>query len=267
MGGAILSGLASLEPCPDLLVIDPSEAVAERYATSAIKHSPHVSEIASASVVILAVKPQIGAQVAVQVQPVLRQDQLLISILAGTTLETLTSWFPNHQRIIRSMPNTPMAIGKGMVGLAPLPGLDQSAISLAKKIFEISANVLVVQEEAMDALTAVSGSGPAYVFKFAESLHQAAIHLGFSTLEAKILVETTLQGSVDYLVHKSAEESHRTNNPAAFPAATLREQVTSPAGTTAAALTTMDEGCLMELMQKALEAARNRSIELARSAT
>ena len=142
MGGAILTGLTALDPCPQLAVIDPSPAVAERYQSGPIKHFSDMAAMTEADVMILAVKPQIGAAVAEQVAPFLRPEQLLISILAGTTLDTLQSWFPGHSRIIRAMPNTPMAIGKGMVGLAPLPALEKNDIAVAQQIFAVSAKGL-----------------------------------------------------------------------------------------------------------------------------
>ena len=115
----------------------------------------------------------------------------------------------------------------------------------------------------MDALTAVSGSGPAYVFRFAEAMFEGAKHLGFSPLEAKTLVSTTLQGSVDYLLSQAEAQSGAENDPSIFPAGELRKQVTSPGGTTAAALKQIDEGNLMGILKNALEAACQRSKELA----
>ena len=105
------------------------------------------------------------------------------------------------------MPNTPMAIGKGMVGLAPLPALEKGGHCPRPGNFSVSAKVLVVEEGAMDALTAVSGSGPAYVFRFAEAMFEGAKDLGFYPLEAKTLVSTTLQGSVDYLLSQAEAQS------------------------------------------------------------
>jgi pyrroline-5-carboxylate reductase len=267
MGTAILNGLVTLDPKAQLKVIDPSPSVADRFAKSPIEHFFSMDAISTSKIIILAIKPQIGVTVAEQLRPHLQPDQLVISILAGTTLSTLQRWFPEHQHIIRAMPNTPMAIGKGMVGLSPLNNIDSLHIAVAQQIFSISAEVLVVEEAEMDALTAVSGSGPAYVFRFAEAMFAGALNLGFSKQQAKTLVSTTLQGSVDYLIEKAAEEVQTSGDAAAFPADRLREQVTSPGGTTAAALNTLDNGNFVLLMQQALEAARDRSLELAQNAS
>jgi pyrroline-5-carboxylate reductase len=145
-----------------------------------------------------------------------------------------------------------MAAGLGMVGIAPGPGADADTMDLAETVFAPSAKVLRCTEDRIDALTAVSGSGPAYCFLFAEAMMAGAQALGFSADEAQLLVGQTLRGSIAYL---DGQEG--------YPAAQLRSQVTSPGGTTAAALSVFADADFTGLVERALVAARNRGQELA----
>jgi pyrroline-5-carboxylate reductase len=184
--------------------------------------------------------------------PHLGPEHTLISILAGTTTATLSRCFPTAGAVVRAMPNTPMAAGLGMVGIAPGPGADADTMDLAETVFAPSAKVLRCTEDRIDALTAVSGSGPAYCFLFAEAMMAGAQALGFSADEAQLLVGQTLRGSIAYL---DGQEG--------YPAAQLRSQVTSPGGTTAAALSVFADADFTGLVERALVAARNRGQELA----
>lgn len=262
MGSAIVHSLLRLSNPPPLLIVDPAQEVAKRFSNTAVSVSSEHAAVAHSKVIILAVKPQIGETVALNLRPHLRPDHLLISILAGTTLATLNTWFPHHQHIIRAMPNTPMAIGEGMIGLAPKPGLDPDLINLAQQLFGAAGSVMVIKEEAIDGLTAISGSGPAYLFRFAEGLFQAALKQDFSPVQARQLVSQTLSGAVNYLLSQ-VDEQAGSDDDFFFPAAILRQQVTSPGGTTAAALEVFDQGNLVPLIANAVAAAQSRSRELA----
>jgi pyrroline-5-carboxylate reductase len=150
------------------------------------------------------------------------------------------------------MPNTPLAIGKGMVGLCAGANATARDLDVAEAVYAPSGKVLRVSDEArMDAITAVSGSGPAYFFRFAEALVEGAMALGFTRDEAVLLVGQTGAGSWDYLLRQG------------FEAKRLREQVTSPGGTTAAALKVMDDADYVGLLTRALQAAERRGKELA----
>lgn len=256
MGSAIISGLLSLEQPPSITVIDPSPQVAEHFAGTPVTVTTDQQQAAAAAIVVLAVKPQMGSAVAASLAPHLHDQQLLISILAGVQLRTLCKWFPALSRVVRAMPNTPMAINQGMVALSADGPSAAADLQLAQALFAPAAAVLCIPESRMDALTAISGSGPAYVFAFAEHFYNAARAQGFSDGEAQLLVSTTIQGASAYMASKMAPETP-------FPAAELRQQVTSPGGTTAAALAAFEAGGLGPLISQAVAAAAQRSRELA----
>ena len=177
----------------------------------------------------------------------------LVSILAGTPSRKLETWLPTGARVVRAMPNTPLAIGLGMVGLCAGTNAGDVDLARAEGLFAPCGKVLRVSDEGrMDAITAVSGSGPAYFFRFAEALVEAAERLGFTRDEAILLVGQTGEGSWKYLQQSG------------FEAAKLRQQVTSPGGTTAAALAVVDQADLTGLWVRALQAAEARGQELGR---
>lgn len=258
MGAAMVMGLLGESPAPAITIIDPSPAVRMRFADQpGVRVEADPAALAAAEVVILAVKPQVGAEVCRQLAPHLNQRHSLISILAGIPLATLSQWLPQVGRLIRAMPNTPMAIGQGMVGLAGDERCQAADLEQAAALFRPGAEVVIIAEAQMDALTAVSGSGPAYLFRFAEAMYEAALGLGLEATTAQSLVTTTLSGSAAYLQQRCREER-------SFVAGKLRDQVTSPGGTTAAALAVFDQGQLSELVQSAMVAARDRSLALAK---
>jgi len=165
----------------------------------------------------------------------------------------LASFLPAGARVVRAMPNTPLAIGQGMVGLCAGAHADAGDLALAEALFTPCAKVLRVTDEArMDAITAVSGSGPAYFFRLAEALVDAAMSMGFTADEAQLLVGQTGAGAWEYLLRSG------------FQAKRLREQVTSPGGTTAAALAVLEAADFTGLWTRALAAAEQRGRELAR---
>lgn len=252
MGSAIMAGLAALSSPPTITVCDPVAEVRERHAAAGRRVSATPEAAANSELIVLAVKPQQAASVLAELAPVLDQRHLVVSILAGTTTSSIADGLADGVRIVRSMPNTPMAIGQGMVGIAPGPGASEHDLDLAEALFSGAAKVLRTSEDRLDAVTAVSGSGPAYLFQFAESLVAGARDLGFSADEAALLVGETISGSIAYL-----------QSQAGFPAAELRRQVTSPGGTTAAALATLAAADFDTAIRQALRAAHTRALELA----
>jgi pyrroline-5-carboxylate reductase len=253
MATAMIGGLAALSPRPELTVSEPDATkhaafVAKGCATT----TDNRAAVAMASVVVLAIKPQMASQVVPQLAAAWHGDKLLISILAGTPTAKLQGWLGAGARVVRAMPNTPLAIGQGMVGLCAGANATARDLDVAEAVFAPCGKVLRVADEArMDAITAVSGSGPAYFFKFAEALVEAAMAIGFTRDEAVLLVGQTGAGSWEYL-QRSGFEAKR-----------LREQVTSPGGTTAAALRQLDDAGFNTLVVRALQAAERRGKELA----
>ncbi|MCL2020731.1 MAG: pyrroline-5-carboxylate reductase [Betaproteobacteria bacterium] len=206
----------------------------------------------AADIIILAVKPQQMREAIVPLVGSLER-QLVLSIAAGLPLATLSGWLAGFRRLIRAMPNTPALIGAGMTGLYALPEVQKEERDAAELVLRAVGEALWVEDEAeMDAITAISGSGPAYLFLFIESLEAAAGQLGFSADAARKLAIATTLGAARLAA--AAEE----------PPALLRERVTSKGGTTAAALAVMAENKVSEGIIAGAMAARERSREMAR---
>ncbi len=200
--------------------------------------------------VVLAVKPQTMSAVLAEIAPGVRPDQCFISIAAGVTLARLEATLGPQARVIRVMPNTPSLIGAGAAGIAPGTRATDADIALARRLFEAVGIAVVLDEKHLDAVTAVSGSGPAYVFFFVESLLEAAEYAGLERAVAEALVKQTILGAARMIVETGQ------------PPAKLREAVTSPGGTTAAALTVLREKNFTELIVQAVQAAVARSVQL-----
>ena len=208
------------------------------------------TEALQCDALLLAVKPQ---QMRAACAPLLAHldQQLLISIAAGLRLADLSRWLGGYGKLIRVMPNTPALIGAGVTGLFALPGVSEDEKRQAEQVMQaVGSTVWVDDESRMDAVTAISGSGPAYVFLFIEALQQAAGELGFTPQAARQLALDTVLGSAR-LAAQSAD-----------PASVLRERVTSKGGTTEAALRVMDERALKDIVTAAAAAACARSTEL-----
>jgi len=203
-------------------------------------------------VVVFAVKPQ-QMKEAARFTGLKDNANLVVSIAAGITLASLSRWLGGHARLVRAMPNTPALIGAGVAGLYALPGVSEAEKKQAETILgAVGSTVWIPDESLMDAVTAVSGSGPAYVFWFIEQLAAAGVNLGLSEEISQKLAIETVSGSVR-LAAQSAD------SPAA-----LRERVTSKGGTTEAALKAFEDQKLAERFLRALEAARDRGAELGR---
>jgi len=254
MGSALLEGWLRLGLAPNhVAVIEPSpspdiSALAKRGLTL----NPDLRALRDAAVVVLAVKPQIAAAAIAPLRAIVGAGTLVISIMAGQTLHFLVTALERAGALVRAMPNTPAAIGRGITVAVPVRASGAQR-QLAEALLSATGAVEWVDDEAlMDAVTAVSGSGPAYVFLLAEALAQAGVAAGLPVPLAQKLARETVSGSGE-LLHRSPLD-----------AAALRENVTSPGGTTAAALEVlMAQNGLKSLMEKAVAAATARSRQLA----
>lgn len=220
----------------------------QKYGVTALSDNRKVAE--KGEVVVFAVKPQNLSPVMADLNGHLKPTQLVLSIVAGARISTLTSGL-NHKRIVRSMPNTPAQIGEGITVWTATPEVTaQQKKSAGSILSAIGEEIYVDDEKYLDMATAVSGSGPAYFFLYVEALVEAAQQLGFTHEVAQKLVVQTMLGS-GHLIQQSGK-----------PPAELRRMVTSPGGTTAAALEELNKGQFNALVARAVKAAYNRAIEL-----
>jgi pyrroline-5-carboxylate reductase len=206
--------------------------------------------LAACDVIVLAVKPQQMRQVVAALQPFIAA-QLIVSIAAGIRSADLSRWLGGHQAIVRAMPNTPALIGKGITGAVAAAGVSAEQRAAADAILRaVGSTVWLSEESLIDPVTAVSGSGPAYVFYFMEAMQQAATELGLTPEQGIELAKATFAGATE-LALRSPE-----------PVGVLRERVTSKGGTTYAALTTMDSTGVKQGIVQAVKAAAARGKEL-----
>lgn len=257
MGGALISGLlaSGLDP-KTLLVQDPAAppGVAERLAAAGVEIVPEITALAKQPAVLLvAVKPQVMSEVFAKLARFAGPETVIISIAAGRTLASFEAHLAPGTAVVRAMPNTPAAIGRGITACIANAATGEAQKQLATTVLKAVGKVVWLEsEEQMDAATAVSGSGPAYVFWLTECLAAAGRAAGLPGHLADELARETVSGAGE-LLNRSADE-----------AAVLRNNVTSPGGTTAAALEVlMAPNGLEALMTEAVEAARRRSRELA----
>lgn len=204
--------------------------------------------VTEADLLILAVKPQVAESVVAGLPP-RRDGALVISICAGISLTRLQQWF-GSRRIVRVMPNTPLMVGTGASCFALIDRDDRAAAELTTRIFGAAGMVRQVSEEQLDAVTALSGSGPAYFFEFAEALRLAGMQLGLPDILALELAVQTMAGAAEMLRRGQGTPVE------------LRQAVTSPGGTTAAALAVMEQHDFRAVVAEMLTAARDRSCEL-----
>ena len=242
---------------PRVTVIEPdaqARASLEQRFGVATEAAPQASLVADA--LVLAVKPQVAATALAQARPLLaaNADAVLVSIAAGTTLAAIRAASGGHRSIVRAMPNTPALIGQGVTGLYVPEGTAAPLAALAERIVASTGTVVRLHDEAaLDAVTAVSGSGPAYVFYLIEAMIKGARAEGLADADARELVLATVRGAA--LLAEASDE----------PADVLRRRVTSPNGTTAAAIAEFDRRGVMEAIVAAIGAARRRSEELGAS--
>ena len=252
MASAMLAGLHKRHATLDCHIIEPFAPAREKLAGIGVTVHAAANRVAvdGADAVVLAVKPQALKQVCGELLPCLN-GELIVSIAAGTRISTLSRWLLGHQRIVRTMPNTPALIGQGITGLYAPPVVSAEDLATATELMQSTGVVVHLASEAMiDAVTAVSGSGPAYVFHWIESMLAAAEGVGFNASDARTLVLATLKGATA-LAEASADSP-----------SVLRERVTSKGGTTAAALAVINERGVRQALVDAVRAARDRGAEL-----
>jgi len=256
MATAIAGGLIGRGRRPgEIAFVDP---VAEQRAKLAAQYpgartfaAPGADAVAGATIVVLAVKPQQMREACTALAPHVARVPVVLSIAAGTRSRDIARWLGGYARIVRAMPNTPAMVGAGISGVYAGPDVDVAGRAAATAVLEAAGEVLwCAREEALDAVTGVSASGPAYVFYFLEALEQAALELGFAEADARRLAYATFAGSV-----KLAQAS-------SLDPATLRAQVTSKGGTTERGVATLDAGSVRQTFIDAVKAAAARAQEL-----
>lgn len=260
MAQALIGGMAARRIEADFVVVEPHATTRDTLARTVRRvalHDVPSADLAACDAVVFAVKPQQFREAATAAARWLAQSPtrpLVISIAAGIRTREIAHWLGTEQAshaIVRAMPNTPALIGEGITGLYATPEVDAPGRSLAETLLgAVGLTLWVDQESKLDAITAVSGSGPAYVFAFIEALQQGARELGLSEEDARRLAVCTFVGA-SRLAAASEE-----------PVSVLRERVTSPAGTTHAALARLREGGVHDAIVAAVHAAARRSVEL-----
>lgn len=254
MGEAILSALLDNGKCsPEKIIISgPDEErnslLQQKYKVRSMQENS--AAVSQADIIVLAVKPQKFSGAVRPMKGLVKKGALIISIIAGVKLDTLVA-FTGHDRIIRAMPNTPVRIAKGITAWTATVGVDEKQIAGAKELFTaLGDEVFVDDENYLDMATAVSGTGPAYVFLFMEAMIDAGVHLGLPRRIAEQLVMETLRGSVEFF---ASNHEHP---------AKLRNDVTSPGGTSAEALYYLEKAGFRTAISRAVFAAFERSQEL-----
>jgi pyrroline-5-carboxylate reductase len=259
MGKAILSGLLAAGTSPsNIRVTTKSKASAEAiFSSHGIQAAALESDSKSnswaakdADLVILAVKPAMILETLGEIAAALKPNSLVVSVAAGITTAAMEQQLSGNAAVVRAMPNTPSVVGLGVTGISKGSNVSDEQLDLAVKLFSNVGKVLVVDESKIDALSTISGSGPAYVFYFAEKLIAAAKSLGFSDSEASMMVKETFLGSATLLATSTSSPEE------------LRQQVTSPNGTTMQATGRFDAADLEKVFIEATEAALARAKEL-----
>jgi len=253
MGETLLSGLVRAGRRVDNLMVgekrpDRALELEERYGVAVVSN---VEATRKADTIALVVKPQDMAAVLDEIAGELHAGQLLVSLAAGITTAFIEARVPAGVAGVRVMPNTPALVDEGMAAISPGSRCDDAHLAEAESLMASTGKVLRIPERQMDAVTAISGSGPAYIFFVVESMIEAGVHLGLPRATATDLVVQTLVGSAKMLRETG---THPT---------ILREQVTSPGGTTAAALRELEIHKVRAAFLAAMEAARDRSRALA----
>jgi len=254
MGENLLAGLlAGGVPAADIVGTDVrperQQQIAETHGVRVV--ADNTEAVRGADTVVVIVKPYDVAAVLDGISGTLEPGALVVSLAAGVELAVLEAHLPASQPVVRVMPNTPALVDQGMAAIAAGAHCDEQHLVEAEELLATVGRVLRVEEKHLDAVTAVSGSGPAYVFYVAEAMIEAGVFLGMPRATATELVVQTLYGSATMLRETGEHPS------------VLRENVTSPGGTTVAALRTLDDHKVRAAFISALEAARDRSHELA----
>lgn len=252
MGETLLSAiLTSGHPVSDIIITEKrDERAAELREKYRVDVTDNATAVAGADVVLLVVKPQDVPTLLAEIGGSVRPDATVVSLAAGVRIATLEAALPDGVAVIRAMPNTPALVGEGMFGISPGSSCSPEQLQTVMRLLESGGRVVTVDESRQDAVTAVSGSGPAYVFYLAEAMIAGGVAEGLDPDTARALANQTLVGAAKLLAEsdQSAEE--------------LRRRVTSPNGTTHAAITTFDERGVKDGLIAGIAAAAARSAEL-----
>ena len=258
MGGAILAGLLqpSVTVAGGIRVTNRSVQKAdalrsdavESFATSVEPRANHLA-VAGARIVLIGVKPAMVPDLLREIAPSLEPDAVVVSVAAGVTIATIESLVSTP--VLRAMPNTPAVVGRAVTGLSAGTRSSDADLAVVRALFETVGSVLVVPEEQIDALSTISGSGPAYVFYLIEQLTKTAVNLGFTAEQAAIMVNNTFLGSAELLAATGEQPAE------------LRRRVTSPNGTTERAVAEFEKADLGSVFDRATAAALARAKELA----
>lgn len=260
MGGAILHGLVaaglsaggvtatnrSIAKAADLADLEGVTSVALE-----VNPNGNIEAAASAEVVLIGVKPAMVPDLLDEIAPHLRDGAVVVSLAAGVTLDTFARHLGEGVATLRSMPNTPSLVGKGVTGLAAGPAASADDVAVVRALFETVGAVLEVPEEQIDAFSTISGSGPAYVFLLVEEFTKSAVRMGFDDAQARLLAEQTFIGATTLLAASDVDPAE------------LRRRVTSPKGTTERAVAVLQEARFDDTFTEAAEAALARAKELA----
>ncbi|MFN4846113.1 MAG: pyrroline-5-carboxylate reductase [Rhodoluna sp.] len=260
MGTAILAGMLHHGYKPEQIklttrTVEKADGLAKKYMVTAYatEYQPNANSLATegADLIIIAVKPLNVSKVLDEIAVVLDPNALVVSVAAGITIETMSKHVAKTNQVVRAMPNTPALVGKGVTGIAFGVSVSQEQRMQVEELFSAVGKTLVIEEEQIDALSTISGSGPAYVFFFIEEFIKAAKEHGFSEDQAYLMVTETFLGASLLLTKTQADPAE------------LRRQVTSPNGTTMKAIAILEEGNLEDLFVKATKAALARAKEIA----
>ncbi|WZH35108.1 MAG: pyrroline-5-carboxylate reductase [Microbacterium enclense] len=260
MGGAILHGLVaagltgggvtatnrSIAKAAELADLDGVTSVALEVAPDG-----NAAAVASAEIILIGVKPAMVPDLLDEIAPHLRPGAVVVSLAAGVTLDTFAAHLGDQVATLRSMPNTPSLVGKGVTGLAAGPAASADDLAVVRALFETVGVVLEVPESQIDAVSTISGSGPAYVFLLVEEFTKAAVRMGFDDVQARLLAEQTFIGATTLLADSDVDPAE------------LRRRVTSPKGTTERAIAVLHDARLDDTFTTAAEAALARAKELA----
>ncbi len=260
MGTAILAGMLHHGYKPEQIklttrAVEKADGLAKKYKVTAYvtEYQPNANSLATegADLIIIAVKPLNVSKVLDEIAVVLDPNALVVSVAAGITIETMSKHVAKTNQVVRAMPNTPALVGKGVTGIAFGVSVSQEQRMQVEELFSAVGKTLVIEEDQIDALSTISGSGPAYVFFFIEEFIKAAKEHGFSEDQAYLMVTETFLGASLLLTKTQADPAE------------LRRQVTSPNGTTMKAIAILEEGNLEDLFVKATKAALARAKEIA----
>ncbi|NCA08121.1 MAG: pyrroline-5-carboxylate reductase [Micrococcales bacterium] len=259
MGTAILSGMLSHGIKKENIKAtarktDSAEQLAKKYGVTAYAtdYQPNANSLAveGAQIILVAVKPVNVIEVLKQIRPVITENALVISVAAGITTATIESYLPDSVAVVRAMPNTPALIRLGLTGIAAGSRSSAEQLNLVVELFNAVGKSVVLDEDKIDALSTISGSGPAYVFYFMEEFIKTAKDMGFSQEDAYLLVTQTFLGASELITQTQGDPAE------------LRRAVTSPNGTTMKAVAVLEEGELHNLFLKATTAALARAKEI-----